>query len=272
VASKRPQVRPLEALPLVALVMSAAFSPAAHAAGTPPSVVTIRATGNVQMAITLRTKLTIFNDDPDPGDSTPTVSIVGGGETTGFALVPADPNIETPARLTMPRPDGGSESLRNGEPTPSLPAGRYTLRVVATGAVTIRLPVRGLTSRTWRPATALTVRTPRVAYSGDIGQKLVGRAALHIGSGSLVFALTSARATGVRRQLDVCLTAGADCRTAAWTRRSFTEFSEPLVEDAAVFLTTVDRRVVPPGAYTGIWTVSADLALRSVRTVVVVVG
>jgi hypothetical protein len=252
----------------VVLSVVALSAPAATA--TSMSTLTLTASRSERMTVTFRSPVTVFNDDPDGGS--PAATIDGGGPSAGFVIVPSRTGIESIARLRVPSPDGGAVELTLGRAVTRFPAGLYTLRVVASAPVTIRIPVRGMRSMTWQPVAPLPVTTTDAVFGSDVGRQVTGTGSVVVTDDSVVFALVTFRASGARRDVDISLARTADCTSGVWQVHAFTQFSSPLVDDSARYAAVVDRRAVPHGSYYVCWTVSADVVLRSARAVAVVVG
>src|SRR5688500_12240171 len=170
----------------LAFVLAGAPAPAGAADAT--GTLTLKADRHASVRMTFRDPVQVWTDGV-PGGSLPGIS--GGGDYAGFVFVPERGVGPEAAVVRIPGRTGSGTTIRagaNGKPT--LPAGRYTVRVLAAEPVVIKIAVRGLRSTTVRATTPMQVRRYEAAFAEDTGVRLSGRGGVRLGARSAVFVVS----------------------------------------------------------------------------------
>lgn len=237
---------------------------AADATGT----LTLKADRHASVAVTFRNQVQVWTDGA-AGGSLP--EITGGGDYAGFVFVPERGTGPEAAVVRIPGRTGGATTVRVGEGgKPTLPAGRYTVRVLAEEPVVIRLAVRGLRSTTLRATRPMPVRRYETTFAEDTGRQLAGRGGVRLGARSAVFTVAAFRMTGTTVSASWCLTPAPACRPGETRSDSHTFL--PFADEEIVARYTVRPGSAPSGPLTARWTVGSDVLVREPRAYVLVVG
>ena len=257
---------------LTALAVAGLLPLAVPAEAVKPSgVVRILATGNAQMQVTLRQPTTLWLQTSG-GVAGPTIS-AGASEHAGFVLVPATSSTPTIGVVNVP---AGSHSrydvVVGGKNTPTLPAGRYTLRVVSDQSIDVRVKVSGTPSTTWTARAPLTVRDKEAGFDPAIGPEVVGRAGVRITASSVVVTLATFRVAGHGIAVAWCASSKPWCVDDAERQDGTAEPLMPFLDDEVGAAFVLPPRTFAAGEAFVTWTARTKGLLRDPRAFALVIG
>lgn len=258
---------------LVALTLAALGVPVPVTnAGTvkPTGTLTVKAPKHARLLVTLAKPVTFWLDTE--GDTDGPI-IAGGGKHAGFLLVAKSVHVDTVGMVRVPAAARTSIQLLAGDNArPTLPAGRYTLEVVADQAIDIRVRIRGMASMTWRATGPLSVRTVNATFTSDPGPESSGTGAFTLSASSAVFTVAMFRATGVTVSAQWCVTRAIECSGGGVVQNSITQSSRPLVDQEIGANFYLAPRELPAGSWKVGWALGADALIREPTAYALIVG
>lgn len=258
---------------IVVTLTLALFGPALSAGAAPAkptATLTIKASRHARLVVTLHTAATFWLADEGDVDGP---IFTGGGKHAGFLLLPASKRSETVGMVRIPAtPYTSVDLLAGDDPTPTLPAGRYTLEVVADQAVEIRVRLRGMTSRTWKATAPLAVRTATGSFANEVGREVSGHGKITVSATSAVFSVAMFRATGITVSAEWCVARAANCGGASNVQEARSTSTQPLVEQTAGASFYLAPRELAAGTWITRWTVGADVLVREPTAYAIVIG
>lgn len=258
---------------LVATLMLGLFGPALSAGAAPKrptGTLTIKAPRHASLAVTLHTSATLWLADDGDVDGP---IFTGGGKHAGFLLLPASKRADTVGMVRIPAtPYTSVDLLAGDDATPTIPAGRYTLEVVADQAVEIRVRLRGMSSRTWKATGPLAVRTATGSFPNDVGREVIGDGKFTLSATSAVFSVAMFRVTGVTVSAEWCVARTVHCGGTSTVQEARSTSTQPRVEQTAGASFYLAPREVRAGAWTSQWTVGADVLVREPTAYALIIG
>jgi hypothetical protein len=233
----------------------------------PTATLTITASRDARRTVTLARPLTLWLEDPEHG---PAYS--SGARYAGFVLVPEKRGAPGAGVARLPGAGGAPIGVLAGDdPVPTLPAGRYTLAVVADEPVTIRVRASGTRSTTWRAAAPLPVARVDASMSSVVRQAH-GDAFLDLTAASAVFTVTTFRVTGTTVPLTWCVFPDGDgCSSARAAVRHYTSGGAWVHREIAVAFALAPR-TLGEGRWRATWSMETDGVLHDVAAYALVVG
>lgn len=255
---------------MVAAVLGMVLLPCApvRAEDGPTATLTITASRDARRIVTLARPLTLWLEDPDHG---PAYS--GSAQYAGFVLVPEKRSGSSAGVARLPGAGGAPVSVLAGDdPVPTLPAGRYTLAVVAEEPVTIRVRASGTPSTTWRAAAPLPVARVDASMS-SVALNAYGDAFLVLTAASAVFTVTTFRVTGTMVSLTWCVfpAGDTDCLSKRGTERQHTSGGARVHREVAAAFALAPR-TLGAGRWRTTWEMDTDGVLHDVAAYALVVG
>lgn len=256
-------------LALAALGTVSPMAAGAKPVPKPTGTITVKAARHARLVVTLDRPVTLWLQDQGDVDGP---IIAGGGAHAGFLLVPVGPAVPTVGMVRTPAARSTSvELVAGGEVMPSVPAGRYTLEVVADRAVDIRIRSRGLTT-TWAATSPLSVKSVTATFADGLGNSLVGNARLQVSTTSTVLTVAVFRVSGTTASAQWCVAHDADCRSGAMTQESRAMFTSPQVEQQIGADFQLSPRSLPSGSWSARWILGADALVREPAAYALVIG
>lgn len=248
----------------------AGMSGLALPASASPSWLTIRAERSAVTTVTIPRPMTLLL--AEPGDPGPVLAISGGGAVAGFLLTPRSGSNDSVGQIALTAP-GLTRRYSMGEERQVVPAGAYTLRVVAESSpVVIRVPTLGLTAA-WTARQPLRTHRGTATWDTPAGPLLLGGTGVTLGPSSVVLLAASYETSGVGGEAVVCLTTPdgmCNADEGAWSAQATTVRTGPAVRTAGGFATFAER--VARGTFTARWRITTYGASITPSAVAVVIG